>query len=286
MRRDHFLRSATVAMVLGLLAGTPEPVSAKDILLYGAPVKKGDFVAGTVRFIESREVAIDLGYVDGVVPGHRFRVYRRVGRDYRLSGIAIVGLVQRRQSMVTAKTRVPIRVGDAVVIAAADLAIWAEPRNRLDDEGLRRRVARPRQLGYDTRQTEIDAIDLVETRRRNKLKLLEWTRRVREGRPQTTVLWDLTQLKIRRQDFLDKLEAFGNSFRYRTREDRESGSFTTVVQPISPQVPIAGQPYEASPTVTAAPGTKKSVTEPPKRVPRVRPLSTRVSQYLGRGNTQ
>ena len=190
--------------------------------------------------------------------------------------------------MVTARTEVPIRAGDAVVTAASELAIWAEPRNRLDDERLRRRVARPRQLGYDTRQTEIDAVDLLEMRRRNKLKLLEWTRRVQESRPKTTVLWDLTNLKARRQEFIGKLQSFGNTFRYRNREEREKASFATMVQPISPSVPQAGQPYEAASVVVVE--TKQSVAktfpEPQKRIPRVIPLSRRVSQFLGRGNTR
>jgi len=271
--------------VLLFLAGS---ASARDILIYGAPVRRGDFVAGTVEYVRGRDVAIDMGHVDGVVPGQRFRVFRRVGRDLRISGIVIVGLVQRRTSMVTARTEVPIRAGDAVVTAASELAIWAEPRNRLDDERLRRRVARPRQLGYDTRQTEIDAVDLLEMRRRNKLKLLEWTRRVQESRPKTTVLWDLTNLKARRQEFIEKLQSFGNTFRYRNREEREKASFATMVQPISPSVPQAGQPYEAASVVVVE--TKQSVaktfTEPQKRIPRVIPLSRRVSQFLGRGNTR
>lgn len=271
--------------VLLFLAGS---ASARDILIYGAPVRRGDFVAGTVEYVRGRDVAIDMGHVDGVVPGQRFRVFRRVGRDLRISGIVIVGLVQRRTSMVTARTEVPIRAGDAVVTAASELAIWAEPRNRLDDERLRRRVARPRQLGYDTRQTEIDAVDLLEMRRRNKLKLLEWTRRVQESRPKTTVLWDLTNLKARRQEFIEKLQSFGNTFRYRNREERENASFATMVQPISPSVPQAGQPYEAASVVVVE--TKQSVaktfTEPQKRIPRVIPLSRRVSQFLGRGNTR
>ena len=279
-------RVSLVSMtVLLFLAGS---ASARDILIYGAPVRRGDFVAGTVEFVRGRSVAIDMGYVDGVVPGQRFRVYRRIGKDLRISGVVIVGLVQRRQSIVTARTEVPIRAGDAVVIAASELAIWAEPRNRMDDERLRRRVARPRQLGYDTRQTEIDAVDLFETRSRNKLKLLEWSRRVKESRPQTTVLWDLTNMKVRRRDFIAKLEAFGNSFRYRNREERENASFVTMVQPISPSVPQSGQPYEAPAVVVVQ--TKQSVAktyaEPPRRIPRVIPLSRRVSQFLGRGNTR
>ena len=268
-------------IVLLVLAGT---ASARDILIYGAPVRRGDFVAGTVEYVRGRSVAIDMGHVDGVVSGHRFRVYRRVGGDLRISGVAIVGLVRRRQSIVTARTSVPIRAGDAVVIAATQLAIWAEPRNREDDERLRRRVAKPRAFGYDTRETEIDEVDLLETRRRNKLKLLEWSRRVKEARPATTVLWDLT----RRRDFIEKLESFGNSFRYRNRKERENASFTTTVQPISPSVSRAGQPYEA--TVVAPVETKTSVaktySEPPRRIPRVVPLARRVSQYLGRGNSR
>ena len=191
--------SLFVALLMATLTST---AAARDIRLYGAPVRQGDFVAGTVRFVEGRSVAIDMGYADGVTSGHRFRVYRRVGRDYRISGVAIVGLVQRRQSVVTARTAVPIRAGDAVVIAASELTIWTEPRDRLYDERLRRRVALPRRFGFDTRQTAIDEIDLLEARRGNRLKLLEWTRQVTAARPGTTVLWDLTNLKTRRQDFI------------------------------------------------------------------------------------
>ena len=131
MRRLSFF----VALLMATLTST---ASARDIHLYGAPVRQGDFVVGTVRFVEGRSVAIDMGYTDGVTSGHRFRVYRRVGRDYRISGVAIVGLVQRRQSVVTARTEVPIRAGDAVVIGASELTIWTEPRDRLYDERLRR----------------------------------------------------------------------------------------------------------------------------------------------------
>jgi len=285
MRHASWLSPIVLLVLVLVLAGT---ASARDILIYGAPVRRGDFVAGTVEYVRGRSVAIDMGHVDGVVSGHRFRVYRRVGGDLRISGVAIVGLVRRRQSIVTARTSVPIRAGDAVVIAATQLAIWAEPRNREDDERLRRRVAKPRALGYDTRETEIDEVDLLETRRRNKLKLLEWSRRVKEARPSTTVLWDLTNLKTRRRDFIEKLESFGNSFRYRNRKERENASFTTTVQPISPSVPRAGQPYEAA--VVAPVETKTSVaktySEPPRRIPRVVPLARRVSQYLGRGNSR
>ncbi|MED5399963.1 MAG: hypothetical protein VX669_06200 [Planctomycetota bacterium] len=277
MRRVHLV----FTIVLLALAGT---VSAADVLIYGAPIRRGDFVAATVQYVRGDSVSIDMGYVDGVVSGHRFRVYRRVGRDLRISGVVIVGLVQRRQSIVTPRTSVPIRAGDAVVIAASQLAIWAEPRSRLYDETLRRRVARPRQFGYDTRQTEIDAVDLVELRRRNQLKLIEWSRRLKEARPGTTVLWDLTNLKTSREDFIAKLQAFGNTFRYRSREDRENASFTTMVQPISPSVPQAGQPYEPPELVEVS--TKKSAIAPPKQIPRIVPLSRRVSQYLGRGNTR
>ena len=276
--------SLVSTIVLLVLAGT---ASARDILVYGAPVHRGDFVAGTVEFVSGRDVAIDMGYVDGLVSGQRFRVYRRAGTDLRISGVVIVGLVQRRQSMVTARTQVPIRAGDAVVIAASELAIWAEPRNRLYDERLRRRVARPRQLGYDTRETEIDAVDLFETRRRNELKLLEWARQVKEARPKTAALWDLTNLKTRRREFIGKLESFGNSFRYRNRHARDNASFTTVVQPISPSVPQSGQPYEppAVVVVQTRKGVAKTYAEPPRRIPRVIPLARRVSQYLGRGTT-
>ncbi|MDC0175511.1 hypothetical protein OAJ60_01110 [Planctomycetaceae bacterium] len=277
MRRVHLV----FPVVLLALVGT---VSAADVLIYGAPIRRGDFVAATVQYVRGDSVSIDMGYVDGVVSGHRFRVYRRVGRDLKISGVVIVGLVQRRQSIVTARTSVPIRAGDAVVIAASQLAIWAEPRNGLYDEALRRRVARPRQFGYDTRQTEIDAVDLLEIRRRNQLKLLEWSRRLKEARPATTVLWDLTNLKTSREDFIAKLQAFGNTFRYRSREDRENASFTTMVQPIGPSVPQAGQPYEAPGLVEVS--TKKSAIEPPRQIPRIVPLSRRVSQYLGRGNTR
>lgn len=279
MRRVN-LMSLTM---LSLLAGT---ASARDILIYGAPIRRGDFIAGTVEYVRGRDVAIDMGHVDGVMPGQRFRVYRRVGGDLELSGIVIAGLVQRRQSIVTPRTEVPIRAGDAVVIAASELAIWSEPRNRLDDERLRRLVARPKQAGYDTRQTAIDAVDLLELRRRNRLKLLEWARRVKEARPGTTVLWDLTNLKTRRRDFIEKLESFGNSFRYRNLEEREKASFTTMVQPISPTVLQADEPYEP-PSLVVVPtkeGVAKTFAEPPRRTPRVIPLARRVSQYLGRGN--
>ena len=271
-------------IVLLVLAGT---ASARDILIYGAPVRRSDFVAGTVEFVRGDSVAIDMGYVDGVVSGQRLRVYRRVGGDLRISGVVIVGLVQRRQSIVTARTRVPIRAGDAVVISASELAIWAEPRNRRYDERLRRQVAKPREFGYDTRETEIDEVDLLEGRRRNRLKLLEWSRRVKEARPSARVLWDLTNLKTRRRDFIEKLESYGSSFRYRSRKERENASFTTTVQPIQPSLPQAGQPYEAR--VVAPVETRKSVAKkysgPPRRIPRVVPLARRVSQYLGRGNT-
>ncbi|MEE3365221.1 MAG: hypothetical protein VX304_06215, partial [Planctomycetota bacterium] len=139
-----------------------------------------------------------------------------------------------------------------------------------------------RQFGYDTRQTEIDAVDLLEMR--HQLKLIEWSRRLKEARPGTTVLWDLTNLKTSREDFIAKLQAFGNTFRYRSREDRENASFTTMVQPISPSVPQAGQPYEPPELVEVS--TKKSAIAPPKQIPRIVPLSRRVSQYLGRGNTR
>ena len=277
--------SLFVALLMVALAST---ASARDIHLYGAPVRRGDFVSGTVRFVEGRSVAIDMGYADGVASGHRFRVYRRVGRDYRISGVAIVGLVQRRQSVVTARTAVPIRAGDAVVIAASELTIWTEPRDRLYDERLRRRVALPRRFGYDTRQTAFDEIDLLETRRGNRLKLLEWTRQVTGARPGTTVLWDLTNLKTRRQDFIDKLETFGSSFRYRNKEERANASFTTVVQPISRLTLEPGKPYDA-PDATGGPQQKslaETYTEPPTRIPRVVPIARRVSLYLGRGNSR
>ena len=278
--------SLFVALLMATLTST---ASARDIHLYGAPVRQGDFVVGTGRFVEGRSGAIDMGYADGVTSGHRFRVYRRVGRDYRISGVAIVGLVQRRQSVVTARTGVPIRAGDAVVIAASELTIWTEPRDRLYDERLRRRVALPRRFGYDTRQTAIDEIDLLETRRGNRLKLLEWTRQVTAARPKTTVLWDLTNLKTRRQDFIGKLETFGSSFRYRNKEERANASFTTVVQPISRLTLEPGKPYEA-PDATGEPQQQKSLdetyTEPPTRIPRVVPLARGVSLYLGRGNSR
>ena len=191
--------------------------------------------------------------------------------------------------MVTARTEVPIRAGDAVVIGASELTIWTEPRDRLYDERLRRRVALPRRFGYDTRQTAIDEIDLLETRRGNRLKLLEWTRQVTAARPKTTVLWDLTNLKTRRQDFIGKLETFGSSFRYRNKEERANASFTTVVQPISRLTLEPGKPYEA-PDATGEPQQQKSLdetyTEPPTRIPRVVPLARGVSLYLGRGNSR
>lgn len=279
--------SLFVALLLATLTST---ASARDILIYGAPIRQGDFVLGTVRFVEGRNVAIDMGYTDGVVSGQRFRVYRRVGRDYRISGVAIVGLVQRRQSMVTARTSVPIRAGDAVVMAASELIIWTESRGRLYDERLRRRVARPNRLGYDTRQNAVDKIDLIESRRGNQLKLLEWTRQVTAARPKTTVLWDLTNLKTRRADFVDKLETFGSSFRYRNSEERENASFTTVVQPISRLVQQPGKPYEVPVAVAEPQGEKKSLaetyTQAPTRISRVVPIARGVSLYLGRGNSR
>jgi len=64
MRRLSFF----VALLMATLAST---ASARDIHLYGAPVRQGDFVSGTVRFVEGRSVAIDMGYADGVASGHR-----------------------------------------------------------------------------------------------------------------------------------------------------------------------------------------------------------------------
>ena len=121
------------------------------------------------------------------------------------------------------------------------------------------------------------------------MKLLEWTRQVTAARPKTTVLWDLTNLKTRRQDFIGKLETFGSSFRYRNKEERANASFTTVVQPISRLTLEPGKPYEA-PDATGEPQQQKSLdetyTEPPTRIPRVVPLARGVSLYLGRGNSR
>jgi hypothetical protein len=286
--RRIVLASTTVLSVLLVFSIWSGSVVARDTLIYGAPVRRGDFVAGTVEYVRGRSVGIDMGFVDGVVVGQRFRVYRRVGGDLELSGVAIVGWVGRRESIVTPRTRVPIRAGDAVVIAASELVIWSESRSRGDAERFRRGVARPRQLGYDTREVQIDAVDMLETRRSNRLKLLEWSRRLTEARPPDRVLWDLTSLKFRRGEFIEKLESFGVSFRYRNREDREQASFTNLVQPIRPSALQAGQPYELPAVVEVE--TRESVAKthaaPPRRTPRVIPLSRRVSQYLGRGNTR
>ena len=286
--RRIVLALVTVLSVLWVFAIWSESVVARETLIYGAPVRRGDFVAVTVEYVRGRSVAIDMGFVDGVVGGQRFRVYRRVGGDLELSGVAIVGWVGRRQSIVSPRTRVPIRAGDAVVIAASELVIWTESRSGADAERFRRGVARPRQLGYDTREAKFDAVDLLETRRVNRLKLLEWSRRLTEARPQDRALWDLTNLKFRRREFIGKLESFGDSFRYRNREEREQASFTNLVQPIRPSAPQAGQPYELPAVVEVA--TRESVAKthatPPRRRPRVIRLSRRVSQYLGRGNTR
>ncbi|MFP6768229.1 MAG: hypothetical protein VB859_08665 [Planctomycetaceae bacterium] len=276
----------SVLLLLGLCA----TVSARDLLLLGAPIRRSDYVAGTVLFVKGRDVAIDMGFVEGVVPGHRFRVFRRQGDDFRLVGICVAGLVQRRQTMVTVKTTAAVRAGDAVVIAARELVIWSPTRGLIEDERLRRQVARPRHRGYDTRESQLDEIDLLERRRSNRLKLREWSRRLTEARPKGPALWDLTRAKSRRKEFITTLVVFGGSFRYRNRDERENASFNTVVQAINAAEPEAGVPYDAPPVDSAdAPAAEADADDSPnvprinpRRVPRVFRLARRVSEYLGR----
>ncbi len=275
-----------------LLLGLSATASARELLLYGTPIRRSDYVAGTILFVEGREVAIDMGFVEGVVPGHRFRVFRREGGDFRLVGICVAGLVQRRQSMVTVKATAAVRAGDAVVIAARELVIWSPSRGLIEDERLRRQVARPRRRGYDTRESQLDDIDLLERRRSNRLKLQEWSRQLTGARPKGPALWDLSRVKIRRKEFVESLISFGGTFRYRRREDRENASFKTVVQAINATEPRAGVSYDDdaptaaaddAPVATAAAGDTPGVPRiTRRRVPRVFRLARRVSEYLGR----
>ena len=54
MRRVHLV----FPVVFLALFGT---VSAADVLIYGAPIRRGDFVAATVQYVRGDSVSIDMG---------------------------------------------------------------------------------------------------------------------------------------------------------------------------------------------------------------------------------
>lgn len=273
-----------------LIVAASVTAEAREIRLYGAPIRRADYVAGTVKWVHGRDVAFDMGYVQGVLRTHRFLVYRRENPSYRLIGMVSVDMVRRRFSVGTSSTRQVVRPGDAVIIAARELAIWNATGDRFRDEYQRRKNVTPRSGNYDTRDTGFDAIDRLERRPRNRLKLVEWSRRLDEIRTVGPALWDLSQVESRRRGFIQTLRVFGTAFGYRNKEIRGSEIFEDITQPIQPISPgespepvvaaTAAAPAAAEPA--AEPQSVADLSGPALPPPRVDVLARRISEYLGR----
>ena len=268
-----------------LLVTASVAADAREIRLYGAPVRRGDYVAGTVKWVHGRDVSFDMGYVQGILRTHRLLVYRRENPGYRLIGVVAVDMVRRRFSVGTSTVRQVVRPGDAVVIAASELAIWNATGDRFRDEYQRRRNVTRRSGNYDTRDTGFDAIDRLERRPSNRLKLDEWSRRLDGVRHTGPVLWDLSRVDSRRTEFVQTLRVFGSAFGYRSKKVRELDTFEDVLQPIQPIPPGESSDREAAVAPAAVDPEPQSVADlsgpalPPLRA---EVLARRLSEYLGR----